>query len=128
MSTSREPGSTANDSSSTDVEVNQAQLPQISEKQIQSPPDGGLASWLAVLGGACIYFSTLGYANSFGVFQQYYETHQLAGDTPDNIAWIGSLANFLQFGFGAFTGALFDRLGPWVSNSLHFLFVSPQGQ
>ena len=109
-----EMGNVFDDTGDTDVEPSQERLPVDSEKNPQSLVDGGLRSWLTVLGGACIYFSTLGYANSFGVFQQYYETHQLHNDSPDNIAWIGSLANYLQFGLGAFAGAIFDRLGPTV--------------
>jgi len=31
------------------------------------------------------------------VFQGYYETHQLADRTPDDISWIGSLQQFLLF-------------------------------
>ncbi|KAK0639000.1 hypothetical protein B0T16DRAFT_462712 [Cercophora newfieldiana] len=39
-------------------------------------------------GTALIMFSTLGYVK---VFQAYYETNQLQGHSPDQIAWIGSL-------------------------------------
>jgi hypothetical protein len=28
--------------------------------------------------------------NSFGVFETYYTSHQLAANTPSDIAWIGS--------------------------------------
>lgn len=55
-----------------------------------------------------------GYANAFGVFQEYYMTHQLRDRSPDDISWIGSLSAFLQFAIGAVAGPLFDRYGPWV--------------
>ena len=32
----------------------------------------------------------IGFVNSFGVFETYYTTHQLASNTPSDIAWIGS--------------------------------------
>ena len=77
-------------------------------------PDGGLRAWLVVTGSAFIFFSALGYAYSFGVFQEYYLTHQVREESPDNIAWIGSLSLFLQFAAGAIGGPLFDRFGAWV--------------
>jgi hypothetical protein len=78
-------------------------------------PEGGLQAWLVAAGGACIFFSALGFANSFGVFEEYYLTHQLQGQSADNVAWIGSVSSFLQFAAGAIGGPLFDRYGAWVS-------------
>ena len=76
--------------------------------------DGGIQAWLVAAGGACIFFSTLGFANSFGVFEEYYLTHQLNDKSADDVAWIGSLAAFLQFAAGVIGGPLFDRYGAWV--------------
>lgn len=47
-----------------------------------------------------------GWANSFGSFQSYYVT--LLGRSPSEISWIGSMAVFLLFFIGAFTGRLTD--------------------
>ncbi|KAF4975107.1 hypothetical protein FZEAL_8055 [Fusarium zealandicum] len=77
-------------------------------------PDGGLQAWLVAAGSACIFFSCLGFANSFGVLQEYYMTHQLRGESADKIAWIGSISTFIQFAAGAIGGPLFDRFGAWV--------------
>jgi hypothetical protein len=77
-------------------------------------PDGGSRAWLVAAGGACIFFSCLGFSNSFGVFQEYYTTHQLRDEQPDKIAWIGSLSAFIQFAAGAIGGPLFDRFGAWA--------------
>ncbi|KAJ4316819.1 hypothetical protein N0V84_007687, partial [Fusarium piperis] len=74
-------------------------------------PDGGLQAWLVVAGGACIFFSCLGFANSFGVLQEYYMTHQLHGESADKVAWIGSMSTFIQFAAGAIGGPMFDRFG-----------------
>lgn len=78
------------------------------------PPDGGIKAWLVAAGAACIFFSALGFANSFGVFVEYYLTHQLQGHSADRVAWIGSVALFTQFAAGAVGGPLFDRYGAWV--------------
>ena len=81
---------------------------------IPAAPDGGLRAWLAAAGGSCIFFSALGFANAFGVFEEYYLSHQLIGKSADDVAWIGSLASCLQFMAGAIGGPLFDRYGGWV--------------
>ncbi|KAJ4251885.1 hypothetical protein NW762_011182 [Fusarium torreyae] len=77
-------------------------------------PDGGLRAWLVAAGAACIFFSCLGFANSFGVLQEYYIRHQLRGNSEDKIAWIGSISTFIQFAAGAISGSMFDRYGSWV--------------
>ncbi|KAF5648913.1 riboflavin transporter MCH5 [Fusarium sp. NRRL 52700] len=81
---------------------------------ISPAPDGGLQAWLVAAGAACIFFSCLGFANSFGVLQEYYMTHQLRGHSDDAIAWIGSVSTFIQFAVGALSGPMFDRYGSWV--------------
>lgn len=81
-------------------------------------PDGGSRAWTVAAGGAAILFCCLGFANSFGVFEQYYLTHQLQGHSPDKIAWVGSISAYLQFGAGMFGGPMFDRYGARVSLSI----------
>ena len=90
----------------------------------EEAPDGGLRAWLVAIGAACVFFSTLGFANSFGVFQEYYLNHQLREKSPDDIAWIGSLSAFLQFAAGAIGGPLFDRIGAWVGLAARFYLES----
>jgi multisubunit Na+/H+ antiporter MnhB subunit len=84
---------------------------------IKKAPDGGLRAWLVTAGTACIFFSALGFSNSFGIFEEYYLSHQLKNESADKVAWIGSLAAFLQFATGALGGPLFDRYGAWVCSS-----------
>ncbi|KAK7885406.1 hypothetical protein LTR67_010584 [Exophiala xenobiotica] len=91
--------------------------------EFDAPPDGGFQAWLVTLGAAFILFSALGFANTFGVFQEYYMTHQLRGQSPDNIAWIGSLAAFLQFAVGVVAGPGFDRFGSWLLRPATLLYV-----
>lgn len=81
----------------------------------EDAPEGGSRAWLVAAGAGFISFSSLGYANSVGVFQEYYLSHQLKGQSPDDVAWIGSIAAFLQFVVGAVSGPLFDRYGALVS-------------
>ena len=87
-------------------------------------PEGGLRAWLVAAGAGGILFSTLGYSNSFGVFQAYYTTHQLHDVGPDDIAWIGGTQGFLTLGAGAIGGPLFDRYGAWVCSSTGLPYTS----
>ncbi|KAL2843598.1 major facilitator superfamily domain-containing protein [Aspergillus pseudodeflectus] len=86
-------------------------------------PDGGLKAWLVAAGAACTIFSTLGFANSFGVLQEYYAVHQLRGESADRIAWIGSLSAFFQFAAGGIGGPLFDRYGAWVLRPAAVVYI-----
>lgn len=81
----------------------------------EDAPDGGRRAWLVAAGAAFITFASLGYANSVGVFQEYYLSHQLKGQSPDDVAWIGSIAAFLQFAVGTLAGPMFDRYGAKVT-------------
>lgn len=90
---------------------------------VSDAPDGGARAWMVAAGTACILFCTMGYTNSFGVFEAYYMSHQLRNETPDRIAWIGSLQNFLIFASGAIGGPLFDRYGAKVIYPASVLYV-----
>lgn len=88
-------------------------------------PDRGLQAWLTTAGAACTFFAALGFANSFGIFEEYYLSHQLKHEPADKIAWIGSLSAFLQFATGAVGGPLFDRYGAWVCSPTIYLTLNP---
>ncbi|OJJ50115.1 hypothetical protein ASPZODRAFT_89959 [Penicilliopsis zonata CBS 506.65] len=74
-------------------------------------PEGGLRAWLVVLGAWCVSFSSFGYLNGYGVYQDYYTKHLLAGEASSTIAWIGSVQVFFLFAGGIVGGPLFDRFG-----------------
>ncbi|KAK4033923.1 major facilitator superfamily domain-containing protein [Parachaetomium inaequale] len=108
----------------TDAEsAKEALTPEPGLDALTPAPDGGARAWLVVIGSACIFFSCLGFMNSFGVFQAYYMANQLRDHTPDSIAWIGSLMSFIQFAGGAVSGPLFDRYGAWVIRPGAVLYV-----
>ncbi|KAK0650019.1 riboflavin transporter MCH5 [Cercophora newfieldiana] len=86
-------------------------------------PEGGTQGWLVAGGTAGIMFCTLGYANSFGVFQAYYIGNQLKDHSPDDISWIGSLQVFLVFAVGVLGGPIFDRYGAWVIRPAAVLYL-----
>ncbi|KAJ3528867.1 hypothetical protein NMY22_g9234 [Coprinellus aureogranulatus] len=71
-------------------------------------PDGGWRAWMVVAGAMSCTFSTFGFANTWGVFQSYYETDLLRDTSPSTIAWIGSIQYALVFIPGVITGRLVD--------------------
>ncbi|KAF5006580.1 hypothetical protein FDECE_7055 [Fusarium decemcellulare] len=73
------------------------------------PPDGGLTAWLQVLGSFLINLNNFGLANSFGVFQTYYETVLLRQHSSSSISWIGTLQVSLILIVGVISGPLFDQ-------------------
>ncbi|KAI0097353.1 major facilitator superfamily domain-containing protein [Nemania sp. FL0031] len=75
-------------------------------------PDGGFHAWLCIAGGFCTVFSSFGWVNCIGVFQDYYQTHQLAAYTPSDVAWIPGTESFVLFFLGVVTGKLADNYGP----------------
>jgi MFS family permease len=99
---------------------------EIPTQQQATFPDGGARAWSVAAGAAGVLFSTFGYANAFGVYQEYYETHQLRNESPSAISWIGSLQVFFLLGGNLFGGPLFDRFGAkviWPSATLYLLSV-----
>ncbi|QSZ33609.1 hypothetical protein DSL72_005177 [Monilinia vaccinii-corymbosi] len=89
-------------------------------------PDGGARAWSVAAGAAGLLFCTFGYTNAFGVYQQYYQTHQLSHRTPSDISWIGSLQVFFLFSGNAVGGPLFDRYGAitlWPASLLYVFSV-----
>ena len=69
-------------------------------------------SILTVIGAVCSLFNSIGFANAFGIFQEYYRRNQLAGRSDSAISWIGSIMMFIMFMSAAPAGLLLDRIGP----------------
>ncbi|RAL17478.1 uncharacterized protein BO97DRAFT_467039 [Aspergillus homomorphus CBS 101889] len=85
--------------------------PEPTSPEHDAAPDGGLQAWLVAAGGACTIFSCLGFANSFGVFQEYYVANQLRAGSSSKISWIGSLCTFLQIAAGGLGARCLTNMG-----------------
>ncbi|ORY08692.1 major facilitator superfamily domain-containing protein [Clohesyomyces aquaticus] len=75
-------------------------------------PDGGRDAWLCLIGTFCCLFCSFGWLNCVGVFQSYYQTHQLSQYSPSTIAWISSCQIFVMFLPGPIVGFVYDNHGP----------------
>ena len=75
-------------------------------------PDGGIKAWIVVAGAWCAFFCSFGWISCIGVFQDYYQQHQLRSYNPSTIAWIPSTELFMMFFCSLPFGILFDRYGP----------------
>jgi len=71
-------------------------------------PDGGLG-WVMAVNCALLIFSTFGFANSWGVFQEYYRVEILQNIPPATVSWIGSIQYCLILLPSVLTGYLMDR-------------------
>ncbi|KAL4737940.1 MFS general substrate transporter [Aspergillus similis] len=73
-----------------------------------------------ILGAFGAMFCTVGFANSFGVFEEYYLENQLADQSESNISWIGALEVFFIFAGSIVTGPFLDMFGPeamfWIGS------------
>ncbi|KAH8688010.1 riboflavin transporter MCH5 [Tricladium varicosporioides] len=89
-------------------------------------PEGGMRAWIVAIGASLTIFTTFGWVNSWGVFQEYYESHQLQHMSTSAISWIGSLQSFILFSGALFGGPLFDKYGErviWLSAPTYLLSV-----
>ncbi|KAG2357011.1 MFS general substrate transporter [Suillus spraguei] len=75
---------------------------------LSGAPDGGLTAWLVVFAVHLVTFSAFGVANSWGIFQAYYEENILRYSSRSNIAWIGSVQYALVYLPAVVTGRIFD--------------------
>ncbi|KAH8889987.1 monocarboxylate permease-like protein-like protein [Thozetella sp. PMI_491] len=88
------------------------------------PTDHGVAAWVTVAGGFSVLFVSFGWITCIGVFQDYYQTHQLSSYSPSTVAWIPSLEACIIFIWGPIVGNLFDNYGPrWLLIVGTFLHV-----
>ena len=65
-------------------------------------PEGGAQAWLTVAGSAACLFVSFGWVNCVGVFQEYYQTHQLNEYSASDVAWIPALQSMGRFFFDHF--------------------------
>lgn len=57
----------------------------------KSFPEGGTKAWLTIAGSSACLFVSFGWVNCVGIFQEYYQTHQLKNYTASDISWIPAL-------------------------------------
>ncbi|KAJ5771856.1 hypothetical protein N7520_002385 [Penicillium odoratum] len=69
-------------------------------------------AWLVIFGAFTCLFCTVGFLNSFGVFEDYYTTAQLAHESQSTIGWLGAMAIFFLFSISTVSGGMLDIFGP----------------
>ncbi|KAJ5774890.1 hypothetical protein N7457_009786 [Penicillium paradoxum] len=69
-------------------------------------------AWMVIFGAFTCAFCTVGFMNSFGVFQEYYTKNQLSSSSTSTIAWLGAAAIFFLFAISVGAGAMLDIFGP----------------
>ncbi|KAF4760263.1 hypothetical protein HAV15_006799 [Penicillium sp. str.  len=69
-------------------------------------------AWLSIFGAFTCAFCTVGFMNSFGIFQEYYAKNQLSSSSTSTVAWIGAISIFFLFATSVGAGAMLDIFGP----------------
>ncbi|KNG81132.1 hypothetical protein ANOM_011535 [Aspergillus nomiae NRRL 13137] len=87
---------------------------QIQTPTASSSSEHTFRAWLTVIGAFFTFFCSVGFINAFGVFQDYYQSHQLSSYSSFDISWIGSFSTFALFSGAPIAGVLVDRVGPTV--------------
>ena len=54
-------------------------------------PDGGLKAWSVVVGAFCCLFTSFGWINCIGIFENHYQNNELRQYPPSTVAWITSV-------------------------------------
>ncbi|KAF2004769.1 monocarboxylate permease-like protein [Amniculicola lignicola CBS 123094] len=90
----------------------EAETPDEHADNLVDEKEGGFQGWLAVLGGWCCLFVSFGWITCIGLFQEYYETHQLSNYSHSEVAWIPATETFMMFIGASVGGKIFDSYGP----------------
>ncbi|KAJ5834202.1 Major facilitator superfamily domain general substrate transporter [Penicillium robsamsonii] len=77
-----------------------------------SPTEYTTRAWLVIFGAFTCTFCTVGFMNSFGIFQEHYTKNQLSSSSTSTIAWLGAIAIFFLFATSVGAGAMLDIFGP----------------
>lgn len=85
-------------------------------------PEGGKDAWLTVVGSFLVYYSSFGIINSFGFFQDYYQTEYLTKVSPSTISIIGTLQLALMNFLSTVAGGICDAHGIRVSSKINSTF------
>lgn len=73
---------------------------------LPSPPDGVFHGWAQVVAGHLVVALTWGYASSFGVFHNYYES--TLPQAPSDISWVGGFQVFCLLFISTLSGRATD--------------------
>ncbi|TVY65668.1 Fujikurins efflux protein, partial [Lachnellula suecica] len=81
----------------TEISSDHDQTPQEIEMRSLPPTDHGREAYLVLAGCTIIQAPVWGYSLSFGVFQEYYTTHNNIQGSPGAIATVGTTLNGLMY-------------------------------
>ncbi|CEL10067.1 hypothetical protein ASPCAL13195 [Aspergillus calidoustus] len=82
--------------------------------QPKTPSEYTPRAWGVICGASLSLFCSVGFINSFGVFQEYYLQHQLKDESESTVAWLGGVSIFFIFLGSVVSGSLMDLFGPTV--------------
>ncbi|THY20214.1 MFS monocarboxylate transporter [Aureobasidium pullulans] len=71
-----------------------------------------------LVGAFCAFFCSVGFFNAWGIFQEYYQVHQLSTKSQFDISWIGSFSICAMYLTSPVAGIAYDKMGPRILLSI----------
>ncbi|KZT64140.1 MFS general substrate transporter [Daedalea quercina L-15889] len=100
--------------SNADIEAKEQSTEPSAISTTSEFPEGGLRAWSVVWGGFFAFIATFGVTNSYGVFQDYYQSTLLSHSSSSTIALVGAIQLFFLYGGGPIVGRVYDAYGTSV--------------
>lgn len=97
-------------SQETTTELSNASM----ETPTQDESEFNQPSILVLAGAFCALFCSIGFVNAWGVFQEYYYTHQLSSKSEFDISWIGGFTSCIMYLSAGLVGPVYDKTGPQI--------------
>lgn len=100
----------------TELPTLQLEYPSRPATSPPNRPDNGRGhsqsyDYIVIIAAAMVLSSAVGYSNTLGFFQEYYQATILADERPSKIIVIGSVPASLYLTLGAFAGRFADLVG-----------------
>ncbi|KAL4909553.1 hypothetical protein BDW74DRAFT_174755 [Aspergillus multicolor] len=83
-----------------------------SEEPMEHTTEYTPRAWAVIFGAFLATFCSVGFVNSYAVFQEYYLKHQLSNESESTVAWLGGVIMFFIYFVSAISGPLLDMFGP----------------
>ncbi|RDW78883.1 MCT family MFS transporter [Aspergillus mulundensis] len=83
-----------------------------SDESLKHPTEYTPRAWAVIFGAFLATFCSVGFVNSYAVFQEYYLKHQLSNESESTVAWLGGVIMFFIYIVSAISGPLLDMFGP----------------
>ncbi|KAL6722365.1 hypothetical protein ACLMJK_001472 [Lecanora helva] len=87
----------------------ESRTPSTIEAHLSEPPNPDWRAWVTLLGSFFLVINAWGVINSFGIYQEYYQSTLLSDQSASSISWKATVQGCLLEVVGVFIGPIYDR-------------------